>query len=106
MTDIIMIYALCGSVAEAEIITNALLDEKLIACANVGSPVTSHYDWKGQREHSAEIPVFFKTTANRYAAVEARIKALHSYDVPCVLSIPATNVMYDYSAWLRAAVKA
>ena len=106
MTDIILIYTLCGSVAEAEIITNALLDEKLIACANVGSPVTSHYEWKGQRERSNEIPVFFKTTADSYAAVEARIKDLHSYDVPCVLSISATNVVGNYAAWLRAAVNA
>ena len=105
MSDIILIYTLCADVAEAETVTNALLDERLIACANVGSPVISHYEWKGRRERAAEIPVFFKTTADHYAAVETRIKAVHSYDVPCVLSIPAANVDHDYADWLRAAVK-
>ena len=106
MTDIILIYTLCKDLAEAETITTALLDEKLIACANVGSPATSHYEWQGKRERSVEIPVFLKTTAERYSDVEQRIKILHSYDVPCVLSIPATNVVDNYADWLRGAVKA
>ena len=104
MTDLIDIRVLCKDAAEAERIAATLLDERLIACANIGQPVTSHYVWQGQREQEPEVPVDLKTTLGRYQGAEARIKALHSYDVPCIIATALVAVSADYSAWVRAAV--
>jgi periplasmic divalent cation tolerance protein len=106
MSDLILIYTLCPNLEEAEKLANALLEQRLIACANVGSPVTSHYIWQGKREKAAEIPVFLKTTADQYDAVEKYIIEMHPYDVPCVTAIPTAHTYGPYLEWARNSVKA
>ena len=105
MTDLIDIRVLCKDAEEAELIATSLLDDRLIACANVGQPVTSHYVWQGQRDVATEIPVDLKTTRARYSEAEYRIKALHSYDVPCIIATEIVAASVEYIAWLKAAVE-
>jgi len=77
-----------------------------VACANVGSTVTSHYVWQGKRERSAEVPVYFKTLAKNYETVETRIIDLHSYELPFVGAWPVTQVLPGYLNWVKDSVKA
>ncbi len=55
--DLILIYMTCADEAEARKIAAALLDERLIACANIMAPHTALYSWKGKREESREVAV-------------------------------------------------
>ncbi|NBC37898.1 divalent cation tolerance protein CutA [Novosphingobium sp. FSY-8] len=66
-------------------VARALLDERLIACANILPPMRSLYVWRGERGESAEVGVLFKTDAALLPALQARIPALHPYDEPAVL---------------------
>lgn len=86
----------------AETIARALVDDRLAACVNVMSPCTSVYRWQGAVETAAEVPVFVKTTAGRYAAVEQRIRALHPYELPEIVAVSAGPGLPAYLDWVRA----
>ncbi len=80
----------------AATVAAALLDENLIACANLLGRMRSIYEWDGSRGEAHETGVVFKTDASLLDAAVARIAELHPYDAPAVLgwrcdaSAPAT----------------
>jgi len=87
---------------EAEKITLALLNERLIACGNITSPVTSFFHWSGQIEKSEEYLVFMKSRMDLFAQVAERVKALHSYEVPEILALPIADGARTYFDWLSS----
>jgi periplasmic divalent cation tolerance protein len=74
----------------------------LAACANVLAPVTSFYRWEGREEQASEVPVLIKSTAARYAALEAAIRERHPYDTPEIIAWPVTAGLPAYLAWVEA----
>ena len=91
--------------AEAEqglALATALVDERLIACANLIPGVTSVYRWEGQVETASEVVLMMKTTADRLAALKERIGVLHAYDVPEILVTSIADGSADYLDWVRA----
>ncbi|MGK5637318.1 divalent-cation tolerance protein CutA [Streptomyces sp. URMC 126] len=78
------------------------VDRRLAACAQIDGPVTSVYRWQGGIETDTEWRVLYKTTAARYAELEAHIRAGHPYDVPEVIATPVTAGSDAYLAWLRS----
>lgn len=101
MTDAIVILVTTGSEAEAEIIAKAVVEEQLAACVNILSPMRSIYRWEGQVADDREWLLLIKTRAERFAAVETRVKALHSYQVPEVIALPILAGAEGYLRWLR-----
>lgn len=89
-----------GSETEAETIATALLEERLAACVNILSPVRSVYRWQGKIVDDREWLLVIKTRAERFAAVETRVRALHSYEVPEVISLPLLAGSADYLDWI------
>lgn len=86
--------------AAAERVASQLLDERLIACANILPEMRSLYRWNGERGEAVECGVLFKTNCAGLAAAVDRLAALHPYDEPAVLAwrcdaAPAT------AAWLE-----
>ena len=75
--------------------------EKLIACANLLPGVESIYRWQGKIETSAEVLVIFKTTIARYQMLETRIRELHGYEVPEILSVRVTDGLPSYLRWVE-----
>jgi periplasmic divalent cation tolerance protein len=78
----------------------ALVDERLAACVNVLPPMRSIYRWKGATEQADERQLVIKTTRHRVRDLEARLKALHPYEVPEFLFLPVLDGSRDYLAWL------
>ena len=74
---------------------------RLAACANVLAPVTSFYRWEGREEQASEVPVLIKSTAARYAALEAAIRERHPYDTPEIIAWPVTAGLPGYLAWVE-----
>ncbi len=95
-----MIYATVSSRDEALKIAKALLEEGLIACANIIDGVTSVYRWEGNTETDTESVVVMKTAADTCEAALERISELHSYDTPCAVSYAMSGGLPDYLAWL------
>ena len=96
-----MIYATVPTADEAAQIAKALLTEKLAACANILGPAHSIYRWQGKVEEAQEIVVIFKTRRAVAEAALARIKALHSFDVPCAVAYDISAGLPDYLAWIN-----
>jgi periplasmic divalent cation tolerance protein len=102
MSDMVLIYSLFPSAGEAHDCCRALLDEKLIACANRLAPAVSYFRWDGAVETTEEHPVLFKTTAARAEAVIARIAQLHRYKVPAILAFPTSAAHHPFAQWVAA----
>jgi periplasmic divalent cation tolerance protein len=90
--------------AEAEGIGRTLVDERLAACVNVIPGVRSIYRWEGKVQADDEALLVIKTTEARLAALTERVNALHSYDLPEVLALPAAGGSDGYLGWVVAQV--
>lgn len=98
-----VIYTVFANPKEADQISEILLEEKLIACANTWK-ISSQYHWKGQIEHGEEVAAFLKTTSwNYYKAVD-RLKTLHSYETPTIIKLRG-DANSTYFNWLRSETK-
>lgn len=100
MTDAIQIITTAATADEAQRIAAALVERRLVACAQVGGPITSTYWWQGKLESSQEWTCTAKTLRTKYAEVEATIRALHSYDEPEILALPVVSGSAGYLRWL------
>ena len=94
------------SVAVAERIGTALVEERLAACANLVPGVRSVFRWKGEIAREDEILVVLKTTAPRLEALRRRLVELHPYEVPEMLALDVREGHPPYLAWVRAEVEA
>lgn len=100
MTGAVVILVTAGSAEEAERIARTLVEERLVACANLVPSIRSIYRWEGTIADDAEVLLILKTRAERFAEVEARVRALHSYQVPEIVALDATAVSTPYLEWL------
>ena len=103
--DAVVVLATAGSEDEAARIAHAVVAERLAACVNVVGPIHSIYRWQDAVEDAREWLLIVKARATDLASLEARIRALHSYDVPEVLALPVTGGAEAYLAWLDAATR-
>lgn len=90
----------------ARAISGQLLDERLIACANILGPVESHSVWQGVRTSGMETAVLFKTPADLLSALVARLGLLHPYDTPAVIGWRCDAAHPATMAWLLASCAA
>jgi periplasmic divalent cation tolerance protein len=95
-----------GSIENAEQIARALVEERLAACVNIVPGVRSIYRWQGQIADEAEWLLVMKSTRGRYAALEARVRELHSYAVPEVIALTIAEGSRPYLDWLVGSVSA
>ena len=103
--EAIVVLVTAGSTEEAERIARALVEERLAACVNLVPGIRSIYRWKGKIADDGEILLVAKTRRDSFAALERRVRELHSYDVPEVLALAVTEGSTDYLRWLAEAVK-
>jgi periplasmic divalent cation tolerance protein len=100
MSEALIVFVTVAARADGERIAEALVGEQLAACVNVLGPVRSIYRWQGEICRDDEHLLIIKTTRARYAALEARVKALHSYEVPEVVALPIELGSAQYLAWI------
>ena len=98
--DACWIYMTASSTEEAQRLGRALVEERLAACANVIPGMMSCYHWQGKVEEAQEAVLIAKTRRDLVDALTARVKALHSYTVPCVLALPVLGGNPDYLRWI------
>ena len=84
----------------AAALATQLLDEKLIACANILGTVRALYEWNGERGDAREVGVLFKTDASLLDRAVARIAQLHPYDTPAVLGWRCDSAAPATAEWL------
>lgn len=84
----------------AERITTSVVEERLAACGNIVADVTSIYRWQGEIQREGEVLIVFKTATVRRDELAARIRELHPYDVPEILSFEAAAGLGAYVDWV------
>ena len=96
----IAVVTAVGSLADARAMARALVERRLAACAQI-SEIESFYRWQGAMQNDKEFRVLFKTTRERYAAVEAAIRELHGYELPAIHAFAFEQVYAPYAAWIE-----
>ena len=101
-----MIISTFSNKEEAKKISKILLKERLVACANIIPEIESLYWWKEEIQEEKEVIAYFKTKKKLERVVIARIKELHSYDVPAIYAIESMELIYEpYREWVEKETK-
>ncbi len=90
---------------EAVRIVRALLEERLIACANIMDHVSSFFWWQGKIEEEKEVLVIMKSHESLFKKLSQRVMELHSYDTPEILALPIVNGSPSYLDWMKACLE-
>ena len=98
-------FVTCGSKDEADKIAKALVEEKLAACVNILPGITSVYFWEGQLNQGSEHLLVIKSTQKASEALTKRVRELHSYDVPEVITYPVQSGNEEYLKWVEGQVQ-
>ncbi len=96
----VIVYITASNTEEANVLAEALLKERLAACANVVESVKSIYWWKGALERDNESLIILKTTEGKFDALAERAKELHSYENPEIVAVPILKGSSDYLSWI------
>lgn len=99
-----VIYITTGSIAEARKIANMLVGERLAACVNM-FPIESLYRLKGELCNEKECGMIIKTTENLVDDAIKKIKSMHSYKVPCIISFDIGKGDKEFLDWIAGEVK-
>jgi len=96
----ILVMITTSSKEEAEKIAIALLEKKLIACANIFGPASSRFWWQDKIDEAEEYIVFMKTEERLFEEVAKHIKRLHSYEIPEIIALPIVKGSKPYLEWI------
>jgi periplasmic divalent cation tolerance protein len=96
----VVVLVTTSSKKEAEKIAQHLLNERLIACANIIGPVSSLFHWAGKMEKAEEYLIIMKSRRDLFEKLADAVKALHSYEVPEILVLPIVEGSKAYLDWL------
>jgi len=102
--DFQLIFSTCSDLEAAENLAAHLVEERLVACVNIVPHVRSIYSWRGQVERSGECLLIMKSAAARFTAIEARVKALHAYELPELIAVPISEGLPEYLQWVSDTV--
>lgn len=100
MTDKIVVFSTCGSEEEAVRVARGLVEAQLAACVNIVSQIRSIYRWQGAIEDGTEWLLVIKTRRELFGAIAAKLRSIHSYEVPEAIALPIVDGLPDYLAWI------
>lgn len=101
----VIVMVTTPSKLEAERIAQHLLEERLIACANIIGPVSSLFHWSGKMEKTEEYLTLMKSRKDLFEKLSEAVKALHSYEVPEILAFPIVEGSKGYLDWLGSCLR-
>ncbi len=98
--DAYWVYVTTKDADAARAIAKTVVGERLAACANILGAVESIYWWQGELCEGAEVALVLKTSDRCKESLINRIKALHSYDCPCIVCLPIADGNRDFLDWI------
>ena len=103
--EINFIYMTAGDTEQAKKIAGELVASRLAACVNILDNMNSVYMWQGELQEDSEVVLIAKTTRERVPQLIEKVKSLHSYDCPCIVSLPVLAGHQPFLEWIEAQVK-
>ena len=101
----IIIFITASSEEEAKKIATALVEERLVACANIIPKIISIYWWENKVCQEDEVMLIAKSTQPLFSTIKDRVKSLHSYKVPEIISFPISEGLPEYLNWIEDVTK-
>ena len=99
-----VVLVTAASKQEAETIAHALIEAKLAACVSL-LPVQSIYTWQGQVHQEDEWQLLIKSDLTLFTELEAKVRAVHSYEVPEIIALPILAGSKPYLTWITEQVR-
>ena len=96
-----IVFVTTANEEDAAAIGRALVEERLAACANLVGPIRSIYRWRAAVEDASEHLLLIKTRASLFPALQARVKQLHTYEVPEIVAVEIKQGSPQYLAWIH-----
>ena len=103
--EIYFVYITVGNKQEAEAIGRYVVEARLAACVNILDGMNSIYYWNGELQSDHEVVMIAKTTAERMDDLIEAVKKMHSYDCPCIISLPVIKGNEAYLQWIQEQVQ-
>ena len=100
-TNCVLVWTTVSSETDSRALATVLVNDRLAACVNILPEMDSVYRWKGSVEQDRERQLIIKTTADRVPALSARLRALHSYELPEFIVTSIIDGSEEYLAWVR-----
>ncbi len=97
--SLIAVITTTDSIESAQQIASALVEQGLAACVQV-SRIESFYTWQDEIQNDEEFRLLAKTTKEQYAAVEAAILELHTYELPAIFALETSKAYGPYVNWV------
>lgn len=98
--DALIAFCTFPDVETARKIAKDVVDLRLAACGNILPPIHSIYRWQGKVESADEVLAVFKLDAARYAEFETKVRSLHPYDLPEIVSCKIDKGLPEYLRWI------
>jgi periplasmic divalent cation tolerance protein len=95
-----MVYITAGSAGEGRAIGKRLVSERLVACVNMVENMHSMYWWKGAVQEEREVILIAKTKAALIPRLIDEVKSMHSYECPCIVSLPILEGHRPFLDWI------
>lgn len=99
--DFCLVYVTTPSQSVALQLAQAVVSQRLAACANVLGDIQSVYWWDGAVQNDTECALLLKTRRDLFPALEAAIRDQHPYDCPCIVALPLVNGSAGFLQWLK-----
>ncbi len=100
-SDVVVVLTTLPEEVDHLDLAGTLVGERLAACVSVFPVMDSTYRWQGSVESARERQVIVKTTRQRLADLEARLRVLHPYEVPEFLVLAVNSGSEAFLRWLR-----
>ena len=97
---VVLIYITAGSMEEARTIGNKLVSDRLAACVNIIDNVSSMYWWEGEIQDDKEVILIAKTKESLVPELVEKVRSIHSYSCPCIVSLPILNGNRAFLDWV------
>jgi len=95
-----MVYITCASIQEAQRIGKEIVERRLAACVNIIEKISSFYWWEGKLQEDKEAVIIAKTKSSLVHELIKKVKDIHSYECPCIVTLPVLEGNTDFLKWI------
>lgn len=105
MSEATVVFITAANREEAARLAEMLVGARLAACVQILPEIESIYRWQGKIEREAEVLLLAKSTRAKFEELEREVRAIHSYETPEIVAVPATAVSGPYLKWLTESLE-
>ena len=102
--QLIQLSLTCANQEQANVITTALLEKRLVACVKM-VPITAQLIWQGAIESSNEILLIMESEESKFDAIEQEVRKLHSYQTFVLTATRVTMASSGVVAWIQESMQ-